>query len=69
VTAVRPPILKLPPGMRWRASRDGVGHLLPRQTAAVRRYLCNRMPIAERYAWPMTSRCEWCVAKLTEGGR
>lgn len=61
-----PPALKLPPGMRWQAQRDGVGHLLPR-TPGYTRYLCNRMPVADRFAWPVRSRCERCVAVLEEG--
>lgn len=66
MTLQRPPALKLPPGMVFRAGRDGVGHLLPR-SVAYRRYLCNRMPIAERYAWPTTSHCPECVRRLEEG--
>jgi len=60
-----PPVLKLPPGMVWRAHDVlGVGHLLARGAP---RYLCNRMPVAERYAWPVKSRCLWCVKALEEG--
>lgn len=63
-----PALLRLPPGMVWRAHDVlGVGHLLPKTPAAVQRYLCGRMPVAERYAWPMKSRCPWCVAALEEG--
>lgn len=60
--------LKLPPGMRWQArDREGVGHLLPRTNAAVSRYLCNRMPVNDRFAWPVLSRCPECVRLLEEG--
>ena len=62
-----PPALKLPPGMVWRAAEDQVGHLLPRSPVAVRRYLCDRMPRAERFAWPIRSRCGECVRVLEEG--
>lgn len=57
------PALKLPPGMVWRAGRDGIGHLLPKSVAYVR-YLCNRIPIPDRFAWPRTSDCAHCVAVL-----
>jgi len=54
----------LPP-IVWRAGRDGIGHALPKGPS-YSRYLCNRMPIAERFAWPIVAKCEWCVAKLEE---
>lgn len=50
-------------GIRWRSGRDGVAHALPKQGT---RYLCNRMPIPDRFAWPPVTRCGWCVAKLEE---
>jgi hypothetical protein len=54
--------------MRWQArDREGVGHLLPRSPAVVLRYLCNRMPVNDRFAWPMLSRCPECVRRLEEG--
>lgn len=44
----------------------GVGHLLQRGAT---RYLCSRMPIAERFAWPVKSHCPWCVAELERPSR
>lgn len=63
-----PSALKLPPGMVWRAHDVlGVGHLLPHTPLPNPRYLCGRLPVAERFAWPVKSRCEWCVKTLEEG--
>lgn len=61
------PALRLPPGMTWRAhDAAGLGHLLPRGGL---RYLCNAMPIAERFAWPVLERCPECVAVLNAPSR
>lgn len=68
VEAARAKPLRLPPGMRWQAGRDRIGHLLPR-AAGYTRYLCNRMPISDRFAWPMLTRCPECVRLLGAGGR
>ncbi len=48
---VRPP--------RWTAGPDGVGHAhIGRITA------CGHAPIEERFAWPMTWRCQRCVVMV-----
>lgn len=42
---------------RWTAGTDGIAHAhVDRITA------CGVSPIAERYAWPETSRCPTCKA-------
>lgn len=41
----------------WRAGPDGFGHAVSRRTRGV---LCGAERIQERYAWPVTLRCEPC---------
>lgn len=44
----------------WRAHFDGIGHALLKGPG-ITRYVCNRRAIAERFAWPVKSRCRECV--------
>ena len=56
-----------PIAVTWRAGRDGIGHALPYHAPRGHpptRYLCNGMVIAERYAWPVKSKCPTCVAAV-----
>ena len=52
-----------PPPEAWRAGKDGIGHALVKGQFQSR-YLCGGMPIAERFAWPVQTKCETCVAEL-----
>jgi hypothetical protein len=51
------------PSLVWRAhDKAGIAHALPKNVIGTTRYLCGRMPIAERFAWPARERCATCVA-------
>lgn len=41
----------------WRAGEDGVGHLV----VNARTTACGAPPTAERWAWPIRSRCPACL--------
>ena len=45
--------------LRWTAGPDGVAH-----AHADHRTACHVPPIAERWAWPETSRCPACLRVL-----
>ena len=55
--------MKPPPEATWRAGKDEIGHALVKGQLQSR-YLCGGMPIAERFAWPVQSKHEACVAEL-----
>jgi hypothetical protein len=49
--------------IRWTADRSGIAH-----AHVSGRTLCHAQAIAERDAWPETSRCQACVAALRSAG-
>jgi len=48
--------------LRWAAGRDLVAHC---HRGSGPRTLCNAVAIAERLAWPQTSRCPRCQSVMT----
>lgn len=50
--------------VRWLAGPDGVAHA---HLAGGRVTACGVPAIAERFAWPIRSRCPACLAAKVEG--
>jgi len=49
---------------RWTAGKDGIAH-----AHVSGRTACHAPSIAERYAWPIVSRCPACAAAIAKAGR